>query len=76
MQTKAGREFTEKLALDLLEREGIPVIWLLHLTAARAHGDGHPHAAETLLEIADAAERCLRQAGVAGPRWKRTAPSP
>jgi hypothetical protein len=75
MQTKAGREWTEKLALDLLERDGMRVIWLLHLTAAKAHGDGHPLAAQTLLEIADAAERCLRQAGIA-PRWKRTAPSP
>ncbi len=67
MRTKAGRELTEKLALDLLERDGIPVIWLLHLTAAKAYGDGHPQAAEILLETADAAERCLRQAGVAGP---------
>ena len=75
MQTKAGRDLAEKLALNLLERDGIPVIWLLHLTAVKAHGDGHPRAAETLLEIADAAERCLRRAGVA-PRWKKIAPSP
>ena len=72
MQTKLGREFTEKLALDLMERDGMPVIWLLHLAAARAHGDGHPRAAETLFEIADAAGRCLRRAGVAGPRWQGT----
>jgi hypothetical protein len=76
MQTKAVRELTEKLALNLLERDGIRVIWLLHRTAVQARGDGHPRAAEALLEIADAAERCLRRAGVAGPRWKRTAPSP
>ena len=41
MQTKAGRELTEKLALNQVERDGIPVIWLLHLTAAKALGDGH-----------------------------------
>jgi len=40
MQTKAGRELTEKLALDLLERDGIPVIWLLHLTAVKAQAMG------------------------------------
>ena len=67
---------TETLALNLLERDGIPVIWLLHLAAAKAHGDRHPQAAEILLETADAAERCLRQAGVAGRRWQPTAPSP
>jgi hypothetical protein len=75
MQTQAVRELTEKLALELLERDGMPVIWLLHLTAAKAYGDGHPRAAEVLLETADAAERCLRHAGVAGPRWKRASPS-
>jgi hypothetical protein len=73
MQTQAVRELTEKLALELLERDGMPVIWLLHLTAAKAYGDGHPRAAEVLLE--NAAERCLRHAGVAGPRWKRASPS-
>jgi hypothetical protein len=72
MQTKAGRAMTERLALDLLERDGSAVIWLLHLTAARACGDGHPRAAEILLEIADTAERCLRLAGVAGPRLQGT----
>jgi hypothetical protein len=64
MQTKAVRELTEKLALELLERDGMPVIWLLHLTAAKARGDGHPRAGEILLDIADAAERCLRHAAV------------
>src|SRR5438477_6613922 len=72
MQTEAGRELTEKLALELLECDGLPVIWLLHLTAARARGDGHLRAAETLLEIADMAERYLRQADAAEPRWRGT----
>ena len=40
MQTKAGRDLTEKLALNLLERDGIPVIWLLHLTAVKAQAMG------------------------------------
>jgi hypothetical protein len=62
MQTKAGRELTEKLALELLERDGMPVIRLLHLTAAEAYGDGQPRAAEILLETADSAERYLRHA--------------
>jgi hypothetical protein len=75
MQTKACRDYAEKVALDLLERDGIAVIWLLHLTATQAYRDGHPRAAETLLEIGDAAERCLRRAGVA-LRWPGTAPSP
>jgi hypothetical protein len=76
MQTNAIRELTEKLALNLLERDGLSVIWLLHRTAAQALGDGHPRAAEILIEIADAAERCLRRAGVAGSRWQPTAPLP
>jgi hypothetical protein len=75
MHNTAVRELAEKVALELLERDGMPVIWLLHVTAAKAHGDGHPRAAETLLEIADAAERCLRRAGVAGPRWQGTSNS-
>ncbi len=75
MQTKACRDYAEKVALDLLERDGIAVIWLLHLTATQAYRDGHPRAAETLLEIGNAAEQCLRRTGVA-PRWRGTAPSP
>jgi hypothetical protein len=75
MQTKACRALTEKVALDLLERDGIAVIWLLHLTATKAYREGHPRAAEALLEIGDAAEQCLRRAGVAR-RWRGTAPSP
>jgi hypothetical protein len=75
MQNTAARELAEKVALELLERDGMPVVWLLHLTACKARGDGHPRAAEALLEIADAAERCLRRAGL-GPRCQPTAPSP
>jgi GGDEF domain-containing protein len=66
-----ARTLTEKLALTLLERDGIKAIRLLHLAAA---GYGHPAAVEALLEIADAAERCLRHAGAVGPRWQATCP--
>jgi hypothetical protein len=62
MQTKACLALTEKVALDLLERDGIAVIWLLHLTATKAYREGHPRAAEALLEIGDAAEQCSRRA--------------
>jgi hypothetical protein len=42
-----------------LEREGISAVWQLHLAAAAAYRDGYRRAAETVLEIADAAEREL-----------------
>jgi hypothetical protein len=38
---EAGHPFHEKIALDLLESDGIATIWLLHLIAARAYRDGH-----------------------------------
>ena len=75
MQNTAVRELAEKVALELLERDGMPVIWLLHLTAAKAHREGHPRAAETLIEIGDAAEQSWRRASVV-PRWQGIAPSP
>lgn len=64
MDSKTKRELHERAALDLLTREGIAVIWRLHLKAATAYRDGHPLAAETLISTADAAERLLRYAGV------------
>ena len=45
-----------ELALSLLARDGIAVIWRLNLAAADAYRTGHPNAAESLLDIADAAE--------------------
>jgi aspartate aminotransferase-like enzyme len=51
--------FAEQLAVRLLEREGISAVWQLHLAAAAAYRDGYRRAAETVLEIADAAEREL-----------------
>jgi hypothetical protein len=70
-----ARRLNEELALDLLKRDGIAVIWLLHLTAGKAHREGHPRASETLLAIADAAEQSLRHGGVA-PHRRGIAPSP
>jgi hypothetical protein len=56
---------TEKLALSILAREGIGAIWHLNEAAAEAHRTGHPLAAASLVEIADAAEDAwLRAEGV------------
>ena len=56
---------TDKLALSILSREGIAAIWQLHMAAADAHQTGHPHAAEAILDIAEAAEAAwLRAEGV------------
>ena len=48
---------TEQVAANLLNCEGLGLIWQLHLSAAKAHLDGRELAARSLLEIADAAER-------------------
>jgi hypothetical protein len=47
----------ESVALELLMRDGVEVIWQIHLAAAAAHRLGHRAGAETLLRIADAADR-------------------
>ena len=49
-------EMAENVALELLTRDGIEVIWHLHLAAAAAHRLGHRAGTETLLKIAEAAE--------------------
>jgi hypothetical protein len=55
----------EKLALSILARDGIGAIWQLNEAAAEAHRIGHPLAAASLVEIADAAEDAwLRAEGV------------
>jgi hypothetical protein len=52
--------FVEKVALDLLRRDGIKVIWNLHVAAAQAAQFGLIETADQLLQIADAAEEfCL-----------------
>jgi hypothetical protein len=52
----------ETLALKMLAREGIAAIWQLHLAAAEAHRSGHHRAAETVIEIAEAAEQAWLRA--------------
>ena len=44
------------LALRMLARNGIQVIWRLNLAAAEADRTGHPQSAAALIELADAAE--------------------
>jgi len=48
---------TEGIALRLLARNGIGVIWRLQVAAAVAYRTGDPIAAASILEIAEAAER-------------------
>jgi hypothetical protein len=50
------RTLNEDLALRMLARNGIAVIWRLNLAAAQAHRTGHPNSAAALLELAEAAE--------------------
>jgi hypothetical protein len=52
----------ETLALELLARDGIATIWQLNLAAADAYRSGHPRAAQSMLEIADAAEQAWLRA--------------
>ncbi len=59
------RTLTDNLALMILARDGIAAIWQLNLEAAEAYRTGHPFAAVSILEIADAAEDAwLRAEGV------------
>jgi hypothetical protein len=48
---------TDGIALRMLERDGVAVIWLSHLAAAQVYRQGHKAVAEAIIEIADAAER-------------------
>jgi len=48
---------TDKIAKQLLVDQGLKVIWKLHADAAALDRIGNQIAAESLLEIADAAER-------------------
>ena len=53
---------SENLALRMLARKGIAVIWELNIAAAAAHRTVHPQSAEALLKLADAAEDAWLQA--------------
>jgi len=52
----ALQAMTEDLALQMLARNGVAVIWRLNLAAAEVHRTGHPRSAAAIAELADAAE--------------------
>ena len=55
------RTHVENIALRIIERDGIAVIWELHLIAAKAYREGSKASAAAIIEIADAAEREWRR---------------
>jgi len=55
-------KLTQQLALSMLARNGIAAIWQLHPSAADAHRTDHPKAAESILELAEAAEEAWLRA--------------
>ena len=58
---KIDRAFLQRAARDLLARDGIGVIWKLHLDAANAYRGGYRRGAQILIATADAAERLIRR---------------
>ena len=44
----------ERVALDLLARDGIGVVWKFHLDAANAYRSGYPRGTQILIATADA----------------------
>jgi hypothetical protein len=50
----------ETVAAKMLARNGVAVIWQLHLRAAASYGRGNWLAAAALLGLADTAERLWR----------------
>jgi hypothetical protein len=52
----------ETIATRLLARQGIRVIWQLHLRASASHRNGNWLAATALIGIADIAEKQWRSA--------------
>jgi len=61
--SRLDESFCEKLASDLLERDGPEIVTRLRLEAVAARGDGQRRGAALLIQIAEAAERLLRQTG-------------
>lgn len=51
------QRMAEKLACDMLDRDGIGAVWDLHLAAISALKAGKHDMAASLLEVAEAAER-------------------
>jgi hypothetical protein len=65
VDTQAEQEFHQGIACDLLVRDGIAIVWRLHLDATNAYRDGYPLGAEVLIKVAEAAEQLLLHAGEA-----------
>jgi hypothetical protein len=65
VDSKAEREFHEGVACDLLARDGVAIVWRLHLDATKSYPDEYPVGAEVLIKVADATERLLLHAGKA-----------
>ena len=55
------RTRVENIALTMISRDGVAVIWELHLIAAKAYREGSAASAAAIIEIADAAEREWRR---------------
>ena len=71
------RLLVETIALELLARDGSATIWRLHLVAADAFRAGYPRAAQSLLDIAEAAEQTwLRAEGTRSYIAGKTASEP
>ena len=51
------RTMAEKLARDMLARDGVAAIWELHIAALAAKDAGKLEVAASLVEVAEAAER-------------------
>jgi len=51
----------ENIALTLVQRDGIKIVWELHLIAAKADREGSKASTAAIIEIADAAEREWRR---------------
>jgi len=62
LEMASRNKLTQQLALSMLARNGIAAIWQLHLSAADAHRTDHPKAAESILELAEAAEEAWLRA--------------
>jgi len=63
MSSRLDDSFCEGLARDLLQRDGPEIVSRLRLEAIAARGEEHRRGADLLNQIADAAERLLRQTG-------------
>ena len=65
------RKMVEKLACDMLDRDGIHGIWDLQLATISATEEGEHNMATSLLEVAEAAERLWAARDTAKPGGAR-----